>query len=343
MSSVPRTIEWHNGAVVLLDQTLLPTEVKSIEITTVSVLVDAIQRLAVRGAPALGVAGALGVVLAMDQGIRESWSPTQLDEAINSIRNARPTAVNLAWAVDKVRPLVPQGRDVVFAAAQQIAAEDEAANHAMGKLGADWWLNKVGDRPLRLLTHCNTGSLATTAWGTALGVIRELAARGRIEVVFADETRPLLQGARLTAWELDQEGIPYKVLPDGAAAMAIMTGEIDGALIGADRIVSNGDSANKIGSLGVALACNAAGIPFMVVAPESTVDRSMKTGKEIHIEFRNDAEVCNFAGVRTTPLGATSYNPAFDVTPARYIAAVVTEKRVYEIAQGEDLNAGSAA
>ncbi|MTB15003.1 MAG: S-methyl-5-thioribose-1-phosphate isomerase, partial [Actinobacteria bacterium] len=139
MSSMPRTIEWRNSAVVLLDQTLLPTEVKSIEITTVSVLVDAIQRLAVRGAPALGVAGALGVVLAMDQGIRESWSPTQLDEAINSIRNARPTAVNLAWAVDKVRPLVPQGRDVVFAAAQQIATEDEAANHAMGKLGADWW------------------------------------------------------------------------------------------------------------------------------------------------------------------------------------------------------------
>ena len=232
--SIPPTIDWVSGHIELLDQTLLPTQVHTLAITSTSQLVDAISRLAVRGAPALGVAGALGVALALQEGGERGWNEAEISEAIEQVRNARPTAVNLAWGVEQVRPLISAGFDQVLAAALEIAKADEAANRAMGRRGADWWLANIGDRPLRLLTHCNTGALATTAWGTALGVIRELAVRNRIEIVFADETRPLLQGARLTAWELHQEGIPYRVLPDGAAAMAIMNGEVDGALIGAD-------------------------------------------------------------------------------------------------------------
>jgi methylthioribose-1-phosphate isomerase len=190
---------------------------------------------------------------------------------------------------------------------------------------------------MTLLTHCNTGSLATTGTGTALGVIKEMHKRGFVKEVYADETRPLLQGSRLTAWELMKSEIPYRIEPDGAAAMAILSGRIDAALIGADRIAKNGDSANKIGSLSVALACHAAGIPFLVVAPESTVDRSIKTGSEIHIEIRGDEELTHFKGIQVAPIGAKTFNPAFDVTPAKYISAVITEKQSYEIAEGQTL------
>ena len=192
-------------------------------------------------------------------------------------------------------------------------------------------------RDRRILTHCNTGSLATSDWGTALGVIRELSDQGYIEEVFADETRPLLQGSRLTAWELSEAGIKYRILPDGAAASALFSGLIDAVLIGADRIARNGDSANKIGSLGVAVAAKESGISFLVVAPESTIDRSLASGDEIEIEFRADSEVTHFAGIAVAPLGAKSYNPAFDVTLARYITAIVTEKCVYQISKGEAL------
>ncbi|OIQ74033.1 methylthioribose-1-phosphate isomerase [mine drainage metagenome] len=205
----------------------------------------------------------------------------------------------------------------------------------MGELGADWLLARLGDRKLRLLTHCNTGTLATTGWGTALGVIRELASRGRIEMVYVDETRPLLQGARLTAWELTKDGIPHMVAPDGAAASTIMRGLVDAALIGADRVAANGDTANKIGSVGVALACADAGIPFLVVAPESTVDLNTLHGADIEIELRGEEEVLNFAGVRTAPLASKGFNPAFDVTPARLITAFVCESVVLEIANGQ--------
>jgi methylthioribose-1-phosphate isomerase len=207
----------------------------------------------------------------------------------------------------------------------------------MGKLGASYLLEKCGTRKLRILTHCNTGSLATSDWGTALGVIRELSEQGYIEEVFADETRPLLQGSRLTAWELSEAGINYRILPDGAAASALFSGLIDAVLIGADRIARNGDSANKIGSLGVAVAAKERGIPFLVVAPESTIDRSLASGAEIEIEFRADSEVTHFAGKAVAPLGAKSYNPAFDVTLARYITAIVTEKCVYNLVAGDKL------
>ena len=337
MSTTIKAIEWRDNKVILLDQTLIPVSEEYVAFDSVEPLIIAIQRLVVRGAPALGVTGAFGVVVAMDEAERKNWSPAELEKAIDDLRDARPTAVNLAWAVEKIRTLVPRGRDAVLAAAEELASEDKKSSTDMGNIGADWLINSLGSRPVTLLTHCNTGSLATTGTGTALGVIREMHNRGLVKEVYADETRPLLQGSRLTAWELMKSEIPYRIEPDGAAAMAILSGRIDAALIGADRIAKNGDSANKIGSLSVALACHAAGIPFLVVAPESTVDRSIATGKEIHIEIRGDEELTQFKGMQVAPLGAKTFNPAFDVTPAKYISAVITELKSYEIAKGETL------
>lgn len=231
--------------------------------------------------------------------------------------------------------IISEGFAKVLVAAEEIATNDARANRAMGKLGADYLIKKCGNRKLRILTHCNTGALATTEWGTALGVVRELSERGLIEEVLADETRPLLQGARLTAWELSEAKIPYRLLPDSAAASALFAGLVDAVLIGADRITRNGDTANKIGSLSVAVAATQVQVPFLVVAPESTIDRSLETGADIEIEFRGDAEVTNFGGVSTAPVGTRTYNPAFDVTPVRYISAIVTEKCVYEMGNGK--------
>jgi methylthioribose-1-phosphate isomerase len=305
-----RAVEWVEDHLRLLDQTKIPHNVTFLEITKVDQLVDAIVSLAVRGAPALGATGAYGIVTAIDQGKKENWTESELEKQILRIRDARPTAVNLAWGADKARKELKNGRDAVLT-------------------------NKISRNSLRLLTHCNTGMLATTAWGTAFGVIRELHERGLVEKVYADETRPLLQGSRLTAWELVQNKIPHLVLADGAAASTILRGEVDAALIGADRIAANGDTANKIGSLGVALACQAAGIPFMVVAPQSTVDLTTKSGEEIEIELRDESEILNFNGVRVAPLESRGYNPAFDVTPAKYISAIVTELGVIEVSKGE--------
>ena len=325
------------GAVRLLDQTLLPGTTSHRVIDTTDDLVAAIAELAVRGAPALGVAGALGVVVAMDEGAREGWDDAGVQAAVDRVRHARPTAVNLAWGVDQVRPVMEQGRDAVLVAARRVATEDEAANRELSRLGADWLLARV-DRPrLRVLTHCNTGSLATSAWGTALGVIRELHARDRLELVYADETRPLLQGSRLTAFELLADGIPHRVQADGAAASTILRGLVDLAVVGADRIAANGDAANKVGTLGVALACRDAGIPFMVAAPWSTVDLSMADGSRIEIEERPGEEVTVLGGVRLAPEGSPGFNPAFDVTPARLVDAVATERGVAEPRTGTDL------
>ena len=302
-------VSWEN-TLILLDQTAIPHEEKYLSITTVDQLVEAIEKLSVRGAPALGVAGAYGVATAMAQGAAENWDAAKLDQEILRIRNARPTAVNLAWGVDKITPFISQGFDVVLREAQVIHAQDVESNLAMAKNGADYIEALLADRivelqkenrKLRLLTHCNTGSLAATGVGTALGVIRELANRGLVEEVFADETRPLLQGSRLTAWELEASGINYKILPDSAAALAITSGLIDCALVGADRVAANGDSANKVGTLSVALACNFAQIPFFIVAPESTVDRATKSGKDIPIEMRKAEEITQIAGVQVAP------------------------------------------
>jgi methylthioribose-1-phosphate isomerase len=329
-----RPIEWTGSAIRVIDQTELPGRMVLVSLERVDQLVDAIARLAVRGAPQLGAVGAFGVVLAMDQAVREGWSDPEFEEAIDRIRDARPTAVNLAWGVDKVRPLVARGREAVLAAAHEIVEQDERGNREMGRHGADWIQARVPGR-VRVLTHCNTGALATTAWGTALGVIRELYARGALEVVYADETRQLLQGSRLTAWELAQDGIPYFVQADGAAASTILRGLVDVAIIGADRIAANGDTANKIGSVGVALACADAGIPFIVAAPESTVDVRTASGIDIEIEMRGADEVLAWGGIRVAPEGSRAHNPAFDVTPARLITALVTEEGVMEVSAGQ--------
>lgn len=337
MSTPFMAIEWKENKIFLLDQTALPAAENYLSYDSISELVVAIQLLVVRGAPALGVTGAYGVVVAMDEAERKGLSAAQLEQNIDALREARPTAVNLAWAVEKIRKEVGRGRDAVLAVAQELASDDKQSSTDMGNIGADWLINRLGAKPLTLLTHCNTGSLATTGTGTALGVIKEMHKRGYVKEVYADETRPLLQGSRLTAWELMKSEIPYRIQPDGAAAMAILSGRVDAALIGADRIAKNGDSANKIGSLGVALACHAAGIPFLVVAPESTVDRSIATGSEIHIEIRDDKELTFFKGIQVAPIGAKTFNPAFDVTPAKYISAIITELKAYEIAKGVSL------
>ncbi|WP_055529848.1 S-methyl-5-thioribose-1-phosphate isomerase [Streptomyces alboniger] len=322
----------------LIDQTALPHTLERLDVTTVDQLIDAIVRLVVRGAPAIGAAGGYGVALAMAQAEREGWGRDRLDAEIARVRAARPTAVNLMVCVDRVAARVDEGITAVLAEADAVVREDLEANHAMGAHGADWLLKRVGpgtDRPLRVLTHCNTGALATAGWGTALGVIRELHARGRIEAVYADETRPLLQGARLTAWELVQEGIPHYVQADGAAAGTILRGEVDAAIVGADRIAANGDTANKVGTVAVALACAHAGIPFMVAAPTTTVDLATATGDAIHIELRGEDEVLEWAGVRTAPAASRGHNPAFDVTPGSLVTALVTERGVLEVGAGE--------
>ncbi|MFE2698952.1 S-methyl-5-thioribose-1-phosphate isomerase [Streptomyces mirabilis] len=331
-----RAVDWTGGSLALIDQTVLPHRTETREIRDVDGLVDAIQRLVVRGAPAIGAAGAYGVALALLQGEREGWSAEETRAAVARVRAARPTAVNLMVCVDRVMARFDEGLDAVLAEAAAVQREDVEANRAMGAYGADWLLKKVGvDRPLRVLTHCNTGALATAGWGTALGVIRELHARGLVEVVYADETRPLLQGSRLTAWELVQEGIPHYVQADGAAAGTILRGEVDAAIVGADRIAANGDTANKVGTLGVALACADAGIPFLVAAPTTTVDLATATGADIHIELRGEDEVLEWAGVRTAPAESRGHNPAFDVTPGRLVTGLVTERGVLEISAGE--------
>ncbi|WP_221351380.1 S-methyl-5-thioribose-1-phosphate isomerase [Streptomyces beigongshangae] len=331
-----RAVDWTGNSLALIDQTLLPHRTETRRITGVDDLVDAIRRLVVRGAPAIGAAGAYGVALAMLQGGREGWSREEVLAAVARVRAARPTAVNLMVCVDRVLTRFDDGLDAVLAEAAEVQREDVAANRAMGEFGADWLLERVGgDRPLRVLTHCNTGALATAGWGTALGVIRELHARGRLEVVYADETRPLLQGSRLTAWELAQEGIPHFVQADGAAAGTILRGEVDAAVVGADRIAANGDTANKVGTVGVALACADAGVPFLVAAPTTTVDVATATGRDIHIELRDGSEVLEWGGVRTAPAESRGHNPAFDVTPGRLVTGLVTERGVLEVSAGE--------
>ena len=328
-----KAIEWvesPQAAIRLLDQTELPAVEKYCDITDTASLVDAIQRLVVRGAPALGAAGAYGVTLAMVEAEREGLSQDQLQELIHSVRHARPTAVNLAWGVDQVRDLVSDGLQAVLAAAHRIAEADIANNKKLSELGADWILAKTGKDKVRVVTHCNTGGLATVGWGTALGIIRELHDRDALEIVYADETRPLLQGARLTSWELKQLGINHVVEADGAASSTILRGLVDVSIIGADRITANGDTANKVGSVALALACDRAGIPFVVAAPTSTIDMDTATGAGIHIELRTDIEIHEFQGVRATPEGVTGFNPAFDVTPCDLVSAIATENGVAE-------------
>ena len=328
-------VRWAGDGLELIDQTRLPGELRRVLIDEVDALVEAIRTLMVRGAPALGVAGAFGVAIAVRQGAREGWDRAATLAAVERIRRARPTAVNLARGGERAAARLDGGLDAVLAEAEAVRREDLAANRRLSELGADWLLARVGhDRPLRLLTHCNAGALATAGWGTALGVVRELHRRGRVELVYVDETRPLLQGTRLTAWELAREGIAHVVQVDGAAASTILYQGVDAAVVGADRIAANGDTANKIGTLGVALACAHAGVPFLVAAPSTTVDSDTPDGSAIPIELRAPDEVTDPAVVRADPK-SVGFNPAFDVTPGTLVSALATELGVAEVARGE--------
>jgi methylthioribose-1-phosphate isomerase len=324
-----RTIDWvpdpQAGHIRLIDQTRLPESLVELQIRTVDELVDAISRLAVRGAPALGVAGAMGVALAVG-----TLPEAEVTQAVARLRAARPTAVNLASGVDlALAAYHAGGRDAALAAALRLRDDDIAACRSMARRGVDLLAELCRKQgPLTVMTICNTGALAAVEHGTALGVVEQLHADGVLERALVCETRPLLQGARLTAWELDRMGARYDLLVDSAAAATLARGGVDAVLVGADRIAANGDTANKIGTFGLSLGAAHAGVPFLVVAPETTVDPATPTGGHIPIEDRGAAEVRTFHGVRTTPDHTTAINPAFDVTPAELITAIVTERRV---------------
>jgi len=317
-----RTIDWVDGAVEIIDQTALPGRLEVRRLGTVEELVGAIRSLAVRGAPALGVAGAFGVALAVQQ---HAGDDDAVRAAVRAVRSARPTAVNLARGVDRAAARLPGGFAAVLAEAVALRDEEIAASVAMATRGADLVRELCGSAP-RVLTHCNTGALAAVVGGTALGVVAELHRRGTVGPVIASETRPLLQGARLTAWELSQLGVDYRVAVDSAGPFLMARGEVDVVLLGADRICANGDTINKIGTYAHALGARRAGIPFVVVAPESTVDTSTATGADVEIEDRDGAEVL---------AGAPAVNPAFDVTPHDLVTAIVTDRRVIRLDRGE--------
>lgn len=320
------TIDWVDDAVVIIDQTALPHRETYLRLSTVDELIDAIVRLAVRGAPALGVAGAMGVALAVRQ---FKDQPEALAQAVTALATARPTAVNLARGVERAAAAIGDGPEAVLASALALRDEEVAASEAMAKRGADLLAELCGDQPT-VLTHCNTGGLATVTGGTALAVVVELHRRGLLRGVIASETRPLLQGARLTAWELGRLGIPYRIAVDGAGPFLMARGEVQAVVIGADRVCANGDVVNKVGSYAHALGAAAAGIPFVVVCPESTVDPSTATGGDVEIEDRGAEEVVGFAGHRTAPAQAAAANPAFDVTPHHLVTAIVTERRIID-------------
>jgi methylthioribose-1-phosphate isomerase len=320
------SIDWDDGAVVIIDQRALPHELRQLRITTVDGLIDAIQTLAIRGAPAIGVSGAFGVVLAA---FAHPGDAEKVEIEAARVASARPTAVNLAWGVRRALDKLPAGAGAVLDEALRMLAEDGRINRAAATHAADLIVRVTpSDRPLRMLTHCNTGRLATGAFGTALGALRVLHERGRLDSVLVDETRPLLQGARLTAWELAEAGIPHRLTIDSAAPWAMATGQVDCVVVGADRIAADGSVANKIGTYGLAVAAHRHGIPFVVVAPESTRDAATPTGRDIVVEERAAAEITHIAGAATAPDGVAVFNPAFDVTPPDLITAIVTENGV---------------
>jgi methylthioribose-1-phosphate isomerase len=324
-------IEWKGDMVLLLDQTLLPAEEVYIEISDYHEIMVAIKELKVRGAPAIGIAGAYGLVLGARQITARTVKPflAQLHDIAVEITGTRPTARNLFWAVDRMEHAAEKGKDVeeiktlLLKEAKKIHNEEAEATLALSKNGAE--LIKDG---MTILTHCNTGPLATTGYGTALGVIIYAHMQGKKVQVYADETRPLLQGARLTTWELRKIGIPVTLITDNMAGYFMKKGKIDCAIVGADRIAANGDTANKIGTYSVAVLAKENKIPFYVAAPMSTFDLSLNSGSTIPIEQRNQAEVTHIKGIAISPRYVSAANPAFDVTPNKYITAIITEKGI---------------
>ncbi len=330
-----RSLDWTDDRLRIVDQTRLPDAYEVLEIDQVPDLVDAIRRLAVRGAPAIGVAGGFGVVLAARE---HSAGSEEFRAAVESIRSARPTAVNLARMVDRVAARVAEGPQALLEEALTVRDEEVAASLAMGRRGAAL-VEELVSQPdaVTALTICNTGGLAAVERGTALGVIRTVHERGRLALAIATETRPLLQGSRLTAWELERMGAPYRVIVDAAGPALLARGMADVVLTGADRIAANGDTANKIGTFSLAVAARYASVPFVVVAPESTVDMETPSGGVIHIEDRGADEVVNVRGTPVTPDGTGALNPAFDITPTELITAIVTDRRVVRLDRGETL------
>ena len=329
-----RSLDWAEGAVVMVDQTRLPDSYALLRVDNASDMAAAIRRLSVRGAPAIGVAGAFGVALA----VREHGElGPKLREAVKMLREARPTAVNLARMVDRAAALAGEGFDRVLREALRIRDEEVAASVSMGEYGADLITELTEEAPVRAMTICNTGGLAAVERGTALAVIQTLFERGLLEEALAVETRPLLQGARLTTWELARMGAPHRLLVDSAGPFLLAAGGADAVLAGADRIAANGDAANKIGTLALALGAQHAGVPMVVIAPESTIDMATPAGADIPIEDRGAAEVVELRGTAIAPGGTPVLNPAFDVTPASLLTAIVTDRRVIRLDRGETL------
>jgi methylthioribose-1-phosphate isomerase len=337
-----QTLEWTDSGVRFIDQTKLPTEETYVNCRTCEQVADAIRNMVVRGAPAIGVAAAMGIAL----GVKNSKAETvaelkpEFDRCCELIRQTRPTAVNLFWAIRRmreklesirIRPL-QQVKKTLIEEAQRMHAEDIAANQAMGRLGATLMPASGG-----VLTHCNAGALATCGYGTALGVIRAAVEQGKKINVFADETRPFLQGARLTAWELVKDGIPTTVISDNMSGAMMRQGKIGAVVVGADRIAANGDVANKIGTYTVAVLAKEHNIPFYVAAPFSTIDRETPDGSGIPIEQRNPREITHIAGKAIAPEGVQVENPAFDVTPAKYVTAIITERGIARAPYAESI------
>jgi len=328
-----QTLEWTDKGVRFIDQTKLPTEEIYVTCTTYQQVADVIRNMVVRGAPAIGVAAGMGIALGLKHSKAETVGDLKkdFDQICKAIGETRPTAVNLFWAIRRmqekfeklrIRPL-NQIKEALIEEAQRMHAEDIAANQAMGRHGATLMPSSGG-----VLTHCNAGALATAGYGTALGVIRAAVEQGKKIHVYADETRPFLQGSRLTAWELMKDGIPATVISDNMAGAMMKQGKIGAIVVGADRIAANGDVANKIGTYTVAVLAKEHGIPFYVAAPISTVDLATADGSGIPIEQRNRKEVTHIAGKQMVPDGVAVENPAFDVTPAKYIAAIITERGI---------------
>ncbi|MGH3938918.1 MAG: S-methyl-5-thioribose-1-phosphate isomerase, partial [Pseudonocardiaceae bacterium] len=325
-----RAIGWNEGAIFAVDQRALPHEHRILSFGDLEGLIQAIRQLAIRGAPAIGVAAGLGVALSARRHIQGgAVDETAVRADAQRLIAARPTAINLKWAVDRVLGRLSEGPDAVLAEALSMLDEDERINRAAAHRAVELIRQLCPDRRLRILTHCNTGALATAGWGTALGAIRELAEADRVESVLVNETRPLLQGARLTVWELAEAGIAHRLCVDMAGAAAVASGLVDCVIVGADRVAANGDVANKIGTYALACAAEHRRVPFIVVAPESTIDPATPGGATIVIEQRPAEEVTRMAGVPTTVAGTQVFNPAFDVTPNELVTALVTESRRY--------------
>ena len=338
------TLEWTDAGVRFIDQTKLPTEETYVVCTTHEQVADVIRNMVVRGAPAIGVAAAMGIALGVKNSRANSEAELrrEFDEIARIIGETRPTAVNLFWAIQRMRAKlnslrgksVAEIKSAVVEEAKRMHAEDIAANRAMGRHGATLMPSSGG-----VLTHCNAGALATAGYGTALGVIRAAVEAGKKIHVYADETRPFLQGSRLTAWELMKDGIATTVISDNMAGAMMRQGKIQAIVVGADRIAANGDVANKIGTYSVAVLAKEHGIPFYVAAPISTVDLATPDGSKIPIEQRNAKEVTHIGGRQMVPDGVSVENPAFDVTPAKYVNAIVTERGIARAPYEESLRA----